>query len=222
MRVLTVGDCHAPAMHRMYPRFLAAVKKKFRPHRVVMIGDVVDWHAISYHERIPSLAGAADEFKQAKKQVHRLANIFDDCPVDWLIGNHDALTHRQAASAGLPPEILRSYNEIWEVDWKVHERFGELVIDDVVYMHGEGQGGKYAHGNRAVMRGKSVVMGHLHSNAGVIPHANPDKLIFGCATGCGVDNARMQFLYGRACPRKPILGCATVDNGVPNFVPMKL
>ncbi len=206
-------------MHPKYPGFLARLADKYQPHRIVHIGDVVDWHSISYHERLPSLSSPADEFRKAKRQFHKLVSIFPKA--DWLIGNHDALTHRQATSAGLPPEVVKSYNDIWEVPWTVHERFAELEIDDTVYIHGEGQGGMYAHRNRAVMRGKSVVMGHLHSNAGVIPHANPDKLIFGVATGCGVDNSQMQFLYGRAFPRKPILGCVTVTNGVPHFEPMK-
>lgn len=207
-------------MHPKYPDFLKRTADRFQPHRVVHIGDVVDWHAISYHERLPALAGAADEFKQARKQFHKLVSIFPEC--DWLIGNHDALTHRQAASAGLPEECIKSYSEMWEVPWTVHERFSQLVIDGTLFIHGEGQGGKYAHANRSLQEGMSVAMGHLHSNAGVVAHANPRNLIFGTAVGCGVDNKRMQFLYGRMFPRKPILGCATFTNGVPQFVPMIL
>ena len=29
--------------------------------------------------------------------------------VDWLIGNHDAVTAWQAVAVGLPPQILRDY-----------------------------------------------------------------------------------------------------------------
>ena len=38
---------------------------------------------------------------------------------DWLIGNHDALTERQAVTAGLPPELLKDYADMWNVGWSI-------------------------------------------------------------------------------------------------------
>lgn len=198
-------------MRRGYVDFLKRTADRYSPSRIVHIGDLVDGHAWSYHERLPNLSSAGEEYKKAKKQVAQLVSAFPKA--DWLIGNHDALTERQAVTAGLPKEALRNYNELWEVPWNVHERFAELVIDGVVYMHGEGPGGIYAHGNRAKARFRSVVMGHLHSNAGCIWHATPEDRIFGLAVGCGVDNDKMQFLYGKVFPRKPILGCGIVIDG---------
>lgn len=198
-------------MRTGFVQFLQRVADKYQPDRIVHIGDLVDNHAISYHERLPGLSSAKDEFQKARRQIRTLVDAFPKA--DWLIGNHDALTERQATSVGLPKEVLRDYNDLWEVPWKVHERFSELVIDKVVYMHGEGPGGMYAHGNRAKARFRSVVMGHFHSNAGTIWHATPDSRVFGLAVGCGVDNTKMQFLYGKVLPRKPILGCGVVVDG---------
>lgn len=209
--VLVIGDTHCPVMRRGYVPFLQKVADRYQPDRIVHIGDLVDWHSISYHERLPGLSSAGDEYKKAKKQVKTLVDAFPEA--DWLIGNHDALTERQATTAGLPKNVLRSYNELWEVPWKVHDRFSELVIDKAIYLHGDGPGGMFAHGNRAKARFRSVVMGHLHSNAGTIWHATPDDRVFGLAVGCGVDNTKMQFLYGKVLPRKPILGCGVVING---------
>ena len=198
-------------MRTGYVQFLQRVADRYQPDRIVHIGDLVDNHAISYHERLPGLSSAKDEFKKARKQIKMLVDAFPKA--NWLIGNHDALTERQATSVGLPTEVLKSYNEIWDVPWTVHDRFSEVLIDGVVYMHGEGPSGMYAHGNRAKARRRSVVMGHLHSNAGVIWDASPDDRIFGLAVGCGVDNTKLQFLYGKATPRKPILGCGVVIDG---------
>lgn len=198
-------------MRKGYVTFLQKVAEQYQPDRIVHIGDLVDWHSISYHERLPALSSASEEYKRAKKQVAQLVAAFPKA--DWLIGNHDSLTERQATTAGLPKEVLRNYNELWDVPWTVHERFSEMVIDGVVYLHGEGPGGQYAHINRAKARFRSVVMGHLHSNAGVGWHATPDSRVFGLAVGCGVDNTKMQFLYGKVLPRKPILGCGVVVNG---------
>lgn len=210
--VLVIGDCHAPAMRTGYVEFLRRTADYWGADRIVHIGDVVDWHSISYHERSPSLPSPYQEYKRALRQVKQLNDAFPKA--DWLIGNHDALTERQAVSAGLPGSVvLKSYNELWNTAWKVHERFAEIQIDGTIYSHGEGPGGMYAHGRRAQLRCRSYVMGHLHSNAGVMWSANPEYRLFGLAVGCGVDNSRLQFLYGKPFPRKPILGCGVVVNG---------
>lgn len=62
---------------------------------------------ISHHEKSLSLRNATLEYAKARKQVASLARAFPK--TDWLIGNHDALTERQAVTAGLPPELLRDY-----------------------------------------------------------------------------------------------------------------
>lgn len=214
-RVLVFSCTHCPAMRNGFVSFLQRMADKYQPDRIVHLGDLVDAHAWSYHERLPALSSAHEEYLAAKKQIKILVRAFPKA--DWLIGNHDALTERQAVTAGLPPAAIRDYNDLWEVPWKVHPRFSELEINGIIYIHGEGPGGMYAHGNRAKARRRSVVMGHLHSNAGTIWDATPEDRIFGLAVGCGVDNDKMQFLYGKASPRKPILGCGFVDNGKDAF-----
>lgn len=222
-----ISDTHCPAMHEGYTEFCVDVFKDAGVNFIVHIGDLVDWHSASYHETIAALKNPDGERSEAQEQVDHLMNAFP-----WvkrgrrhiLIGNHDALPYRKIQTAGLASDTVPPFKEYWNLKgWKVHERFGELIVDDVVYSHGEGKGGVYAHGTKALARGRSCVMGHLHSNAGTIWHANPESRLFGLAVGCGVDNTRLQFMYGRAFPRKPILGCGVVIGGViPQFVPMLL
>lgn len=212
----------------MHQGFVAFLKEVFRDHRVdtvVHIGDLADWHSISYHEQEPALKNPDAERIEAQEQVDELMNAFPKAKRRiFLKGNHDCLPERKAKTIGLSSDSLRPFGEYWRLKgWKIHERFAEVKIDGVVYTHGEGRGGVYAHGAKALSRGRSVVMGHLHSNAGTIWHANPESRLFGLAVGCGVDNTRLQFLYGRAFPRKPMLGCGVVIDGViPQFVPMLL
>lgn len=210
--VLVIGDTHCPGMRRGYVEFLQRVADRWGIDRVVHIGDLVDWHAISYHERNPSLPSPSAEYRKALRQVRTLKAAFPHA--DWMIGNHDALTSRQAFTAGLPAEVLRSYNELWEVDWTVHERFGSLVIDGVLYQHGEnGTAGKDAALNQAKANFQSTVIGHHHSNAGVKWWANPRHQVFGMSVGCGIDLRRLQFDYGRRYTAKPVLGCGVVIDG---------
>jgi metallophosphoesterase superfamily enzyme len=199
-------------MRAGYVDFLKRIADLHAVNRVVHIGDLVDWASISFHEKSPALHNATQEFKRAQRQVASLAKAFPKA--DWLIGNHDALTERQAAAVGLPQEVLRDYGDLWEVDWKVHPRFARLVIDGVNYAHGDsGRGGQDAALCQAKDSFRSTVIGHFHSQAGVKWWANREFRIFGLAVGCGIDVSRLQFEYGRKIVAKPILGCGVVIDG---------
>ncbi|CAB4177823.1 Calcineurin-like phosphoesterase domain, ApaH type [uncultured Caudovirales phage] len=211
-RVLIIGDTHCPAMRTGYVEFLKRVERKYNTDRTVHIGDLVDWASISYHEKHPVLRNPTLEYGRAKRQVAKLAKAFPKA--DWLIGNHDALTERQLVTAGLPPELLRSYGDMWEVPWTVHPRFATLEIDGVFYRHGDaGRGGMDAASRQAQDNFRSTVIGHFHGQAGVKWFANADSRVFGLSVGCGVDASALAMDYGKRFSRKPLLGCGVVIGG---------
>ena len=211
-RVLIIGDTHCPGMRNGYVDFLQRVADTYDVNRVVHIGDLVDWASISFHEKSPALNNASREFETARRQVARLARAFPKA--DWLLGNHDALTERQAISVGLPSQVLRDYGDLWELSWTIHPRFARLTIDGVNYLHGDcGRGGSDAALAQAKDQFRSTVLGHFHSQAGVKWWANPEFRIFGLSVGCGIDANRLQFEYGRRMVAKPILGCGVVLDG---------
>lgn len=199
-------------MKRGYVTFLKRTFDQWGVDRVVHIGDLVDWNSISYHEKHPTNSNAVKEYQAALKQVRELSKAFPKA--EWLIGNHDALTQRQAITAGLPIEVLKDYNELWEVDWTIHKRFYKLLLDGVLYCHGDGgPGGEHAAYKHAVANFKSTVQGHHHANGGVKYFANEKFRVFGMDVGCGMDVKQMQFDYGKKFTRKPVLGCGIVVNG---------
>jgi predicted phosphodiesterase len=218
-RVLVISDTHCPGMRAGYVDFLKRVADDYAVTRVVHIGDLVDWASISYHEKSPSLRNATQEYAKARKQVAALARAFPKA--DWLIGNHDALTERQAVTAGLPPELLRDYADMWDVGWTVHPRFSKLLIDGVVYSHGDsGRGGQDAAFQQAKDNFRSTVIGHFHNQASV--RWCPPRAVCGCARlrraprlRCETTGSRAVpwFEYGRRFAHKPILGCGVVLNG---------
>lgn len=211
-RVLVIGDTHCPGMRRGYIDFLKRVADQYSCNRVVHIGDLVDWHSISYHERHTSCPSPATELREARKQVEQIHRAFPNA--DLLLGNHDALTERQVQTAGLPREVLRDYGDLWQIGWTVHPRFSRLAIDGVLYAHGDaGRGGQNASLAQAKEQFRSCVIGHYHSQAGVTWLANQEFRIFGLSAGCGIDASRMQFEYGRKMHAKPILGCGVVIDG---------
>lgn len=222
-RVLVIGDTHAPAMHPDYIDFLKDIYHKHKCTRVVHIGDLVDWNAISFHEKDPSMPSAADEFMEASKQVRALHKAFPE--VDYLIGNHSALPQRKATMIGLPEGVLKDFKTLWGLDgWTIHPRFADLVIDGVIYRHGDKEkGGQMAALKNAQGQFNSLVQGHLHSQAGVNYHANQNGCIFGLGVGCGVDHHHPAMNYGRIYAAKPILGCGVVySDKLAFFEPMFL
>lgn len=211
--VLVIGDTHCPALHPRYIKFLKDAYSGYSCNRVVHIGDLVDWNAISYHEKDPSMPSAGDEFKKALKQVRKLHAAFPE--VDYMLGNHCSLPERKARTAGLTEGVLKPFGELWELDgWTIHPRFAKLYIDGVQYRHGDsGKGGQDAALKNAQSEFCSVVQGHHHTQAGVKWHSNDNNLVFGMQTGCGVSPTHPAMNYGRIYANRPILGCGVVFNG---------
>lgn len=217
MIVGAIGDCHAPFTHPAYLRFCADTFDKFNVKQVVNIGDCVDAHAISFHDHDPNGMSAEDEANAAMKMVQKWYKQFPKAKV--CIGNHCARQFRAAQKAGIPDRYIRSYADVWQTpawDWQL-----EHAIDGVLYEHGTGSSGKDAAFNRAVAQRCSVVIGHVHSYAGVKYHANPFSRIFGLNVGCGIDINAYAFDYGKMFPVRPVLGCGiVVDGDMGMFVPM--
>ena len=208
--VLVIGDTHAPCLLDGYIPFLKKIQKKHNCGRVVHIGDLVDWNSISFHDKEVFMPNPVDEFKQAQKQVRALHKAFPK--VDLLIGNHDSLPSRQASKLGLPEEVLCDFKQLWGLDgWTIHPRYTDLIIDEVVYRHGDKcKGGVMAAYKNAIAEFKSVVQGHLHAQAGVVYHANQESCVFGMQVGCGVDHSHPAMRYGRVYAAKPIVTCGVV------------
>jgi hypothetical protein len=213
------GDLHAPFIHPGYLAFCRDTFDRFKVKRYVGIGDIVDSHALGFYDHDPNGKSAEDEAAAAAVTVAAWYAAFPNAKI--CIGNHDARHYRVAMKAGLPDRYLLSYAKVWRTprwDWQL-----EHAIDGVLYEHGTGSSGKDAAFNRAVGQRCSVVIGHVHSFAGVKYHANPFSRIFGLNVGCGIDIGAYAFEYGKMFPVRPILGCGIVmDGDHAFFVPMPM
>jgi predicted phosphodiesterase len=211
MRILVVGDVHEPCAHPGYIHFCRDLRDKYRCDKVVFIGDVVDFHAISFHASRPDLPGPKDEFEFAFKGVERWKRVFPKA--DVCIGNHDRRVVRLAESVNIPARFIRDYKETWETPgWTWGEEF---VLDDVHYSHGEGCGGLHPAYNQMQKMLMSAVIGHVHTAGGVSWLANPQRRIFGVDTGCGIDERSLAFAYGKHFKRRAIISAAVVLDGIP-------
>lgn len=219
-RVLAIGDLHAPFHHRDSLPFLKEVVDVWGLDTFVCMGDEVDAHNISpsFKPNPNAVMSPTQELKEAKKFLKKMYEEFPEMKV--CTSNHTARPFRKAFDAGLPAEYLKSYSEMLEAPegWEWAHRW---EIDGVLYEHGEGFSGMYAHRHAALNRMQSVVIGHVHANAGVSEIApSATKKIYGMNVGCLVDLDAYAFEYAKNARTKISLGAGVVVEGIPYFVPM--
>ena len=218
-KVLIIGDTHFPFVDRRYIDFLCDTYNQFECDTVVHIGDLVDHHAISFHESEHDAMGAAHESDLAQEFVDQYVETFPGSRI--CLGNHDALVQRRAMKAGLPLRFIRDLSEIYNTSGWAWEY--QHVIDGVIYTHGTGASGKNHSLNMAVSNRCSVVCGHTHTNLSVNYDVNKFDRIFGMNVGCGIDINAYAFRYGMVFPKRPVLGCGIVIDGeIAIPVPMPL
>ena len=207
--VLVVGDTHLPFERPDYLDFCLDIQKRCHCGRVIHIGDLVDNHAISYHEHDPNGQSPTDEMEEADKH---LKDWFKAFPKVYLCrGNHDSLIDRKGKTVGLPKRAFRQFRDIWNLPNGWIDGF-EFEFDGVLYKHGTGFSGRYAHVAAAERSRQSTVIGHTHSSLGVEYIVSSKDRIFGVNVGCGIDRKKYAFAYGKDFPRKPVVGCGIVTD----------
>lgn len=218
MRGLTISDLHSPFNHRDAIDFLRDVAKWVKPDFVVCMGDEIDAHGWSRHERNPDAPGQGDELKQAIKTLQQLYKLFPKTKV--CKSNHTMRAYRKAIRSGIPAAYLRDTRDVLEapVGWVWADTW---MIDGVMYKHGEGYSGRNAALDAAMKNRCNAVIGHVHSWAGIQYHANESSTIWGMNVGCLVDSDSLAMAYAREYPNKQVIGTGVVIDGVPSFIPME-
>jgi len=211
--VLLVGDLHLPAERQDYLQFCKNIKRKHKCTEVMFIGDILDHHAISFHQKNPDSDSAVEEYNKAMGALKKWHKAFPKARV--CIGNHDERVHRMAAASGIPAMYLKEYSDIYETpywDWEY-----EHDIDGIYYYHGTGtSGGLCPAFNTAKARLQSSVAGHIHSTAAILYTSGPTgEKIFGMNVPNGVDKDHKLMYYSRNFLRKPVNGVGIVKDGKP-------
>lgn len=219
MRVLFIGDIHAPFHHPDALEFFKAAKEKFQPQRIILSGDELDQHAISQHDSDPDGYSAGHELNMGLEFMSSMYDLFPVASV--CTSNHGARPFRRAYGAGLPKGYLKSYADFMcaPKGWHWNDR---IEADGVIYQHGEGYSGQSAALNAAKDNMKPTCIGHIHSFAGIQYFNNGDTQVWGFNVGCVIDTSSYAFAYGKHHRSKPIIGIGLIDKGVPMFYPMRM
>jgi hypothetical protein len=211
-RPLIIPDLHLPAEHPKALQFCQDLYDEWRCNDVIFMGDVSDFHAISFHVKNPDLSGPGDEYDIVREKINTWKAAFPKATV--ILGNHDLRPFRLGRTVSIPDRLIKSPKELWDTSkW---EWILEAVINRVYFIHNAG-GGIYPAINKAKNLGISVVCGHTHSNAGIHWTASPLHRFFGMNVGCLIDIDRLQFEYGQVHLNRPILGAGVIIKDIPYF-----
>jgi hypothetical protein len=217
--VLVIPDLQIPFHHKDAFKFLDYIKGKVKPTKVVCIGDSIDSHALSDYISNPDGFSAGHEHTSALTYLKDMYNIFPEgVEVD---SNHNNRIFRRACSAGIPKTFLRSYKEFMNApeSW---EFVPHIIIDDIMYEHGDSFTGQIAAKSGALANMRSTVIGHHHNTASIHYMANKERMLFGMNVGCLIDNEAYAFEYNKKNKTQPTLACGVVDKGVPILYPLIL
>lgn len=211
MRVGIIGDTHEPYTLDGYMEFCKETFDAWAVDTVVHIGDLIDHHALSFHDSEPMLKGANGELIDARDKLKGWYETFPELVI--CNGNHDLIPARQLKKIGMDAEVwMRPLEEVYDMPagWKLVDT---VTIDGVLYHHGYTANGVNGFRNDAIKRMCRTVSGHAHGNAGVSATASEHRLVWGMAVGCGIDVDAMAFAYGKHFLQKPIISCGIVIDG---------
>jgi len=217
-RILLVSDMHLPYEHQDTLPFLAYLKAKYKPTRVICLGDELDKHSLSFHSHDPDLASPSDELARALPMIKQLKKMFTK--MDILESNHGSLAYRRAKANGIPRGYLKSYNDVLGVDsdWVWHyEMTITLPNGNKVYLH---------HGKAADIKklstslGMCAVSGHYHQTFKVDYWANSLGLYWGMNVGCLIDDKSLAFAYNNCNLHRPLIGTGLIIDSQPVLVPL--
>jgi predicted phosphodiesterase len=219
-RVLLISDMHIPYHHQDLIPFLTYLKNKYKPTRVICLGDELDKHSLSYHEHDPDLPSAGDELRRSLPVVKQLQELFPK--MDIIESNHGSLVWRKAKTAGIPKHYIKAYNDVLGVgdSWKWYF--------DLTITLPNGQNCYIHHGKtNDVVRlsqqmGMCAVQGHYHEGFKIDYWGNPNGLYWAMQTGCLVDDNALAFNYNNVNIKRPIVGTGLIIDSHPVLEPMLL
>lgn len=218
--LLCISDMHHPYGHQDTIPFLSAINDKYKFDSILIGGDEIDAHAISFHDHDPDLLSPGHELKAAISSIKPLYDIFPNAMI--LSSNHGDLFYRKGKHHGLPRHILKSYNEvlgapigwIWSEEHKFQFPNGRTAIAH----HGYSSNILMASKKRA----SSLIQFHFHSSFSIQYWRNREALHFALQCACLIDDTSLAMEYNKLTLERPIIGVGAVFYGLPRLLPMIL
>jgi hypothetical protein len=218
--ILVISDLHAPFNHPDSVAFLKAIKKKYKPTRVILSGDEADFHGISFHDHDPDLDSAGRELESTIKALKPIYALFPQAEV--LESNHGSLVLRKALANGLSRQFFKSPGEILQAPkgWTWHFDITTTLPNGTQCYFHHSKGANVKKNSQAM--GSSFVQGHHHESFEIQYWGNPNALLFGMTVGCLIDPHALAMAYNKNNLKRPVIGVGLIVDSIPVLIPMVL
>lgn len=218
--ILLISDLHAPYWHRDTVSFLKALKTRYKPDKIISVGDEIDAHSMSFHEHNPDLLSPGKELEKAIELLQTLYTLFP--VVDLMESNHGSMVYRRGILSGLPKHVFKSYQDVIAAPkgWRWHSHLVTKMSSGQSLYTCHSKGTDVLRVSQAM--GMCVAQGHHHERFELRYWQSEFGLFWGMSVGCMINDAELCYEYNKINLRRPILGHAIILNGVPRLLPMYL
>ena len=213
---LVISDLHIPYQDNSAVKCMLAFSKKYKPQRIIVNGDVLDFYSLSVFDKCPERKeNLQGELQQARDFFKLLRKNYDG-EIIFLEGNHENRLQRYlwrnpelAGLKELKIENLLHLSKYNVKQIKVESDYwsaesGEHRIKDLIIQHGDGRlnGAKYsqnpgyaAFNTLKNKGGYNLIMGHTHRLAQIYNRMG-DKSLVGIEGGCLCKTTRANWQQG--------------------------
>ncbi len=222
MKILVLGDVHAPYEHKKALQWAYRIADELKPTHVVQVGDLKDQFSFSRYPKVHKM-DPEEELTRARAVAEKMWSHFKGLSCYQLCGNHDdrALKKTLAAAPELACLVGRSLRELYTFPGvkTIHDGREELLINGIVFQHGH----RAKLGMHARYNQQSTVCGHSHTG-GVAFMRNAKGVYWELNAGFLGDVHSPAFNYhAQARMHTTTLGVGLIDeiggSQVPMFIP---
>lgn len=164
-RILFIPDAHHPYADMRAWRLMLKAAKQFKPHKAVVLGDLVDFYTVSSHDKSPARKeNLEDEVVSGNKAVDDVESIGAE-ENHYCGGNHEYRLDRYLMTNA--PQLFSFVKteklfRLKERGWKYTPYQKALKIGKLYITHDEGNAGPQAHEKARASFEGNVVIGHTH------------------------------------------------------------
>lgn len=162
-RILVIPDVHVPFHHDKSWRLMLKVAKKFRPTKVVLLGDFFDFYQFSRFDRSP------DRVTRLESDIEIGRDMLDEVEElgaenYFCKGNHEYRLESYCKKKA--PELLKMMDIrkllMLDGNWNVADYKDGFQIADCYYTHDMDKHGIGAVRDARIRAEGKVIIGHLH------------------------------------------------------------
>lgn len=224
-RYLIISDLQIPFHHPDALKHCQLVRREFGiPEKnIYCVGDELDlYFGGLWKKSIEASHTASSELKESLAELQRWYKAFPFMKV--ATSNHGLRWVRKAHEADIPSQLIIPYKQMIQApyEWKWADHWDLPTKHPTRMIHGLGYNGQNGHRNAVIDHRRNMIIGHIHSHAGISFVDTGDGIRWGMNVGCMIDNTAYAFNYGKYNRHKPVLSCGVIldDGRTPLIVPM--